>query len=138
MQKEFEEVRAELQSELEASKQVNILLLTEIQRVKSQEWMSEQAILQSTTVRKLREEAEDLLKQIDDKNDQIAQFKVIKESFDKLKSDLAAQETLEKERLKTTVDERDRTLSEYKGLVETVDALKAKAEKIVADYEVHL
>ena len=97
MQKEFEEVKSEMQGEIDASKQVNIILFTEIQKFKTQKLLTESNILQSNSFRQLRKESEELLKIIDNQQLEINQLKIVKDSFDKVKNDLSCLESKEKE-----------------------------------------
>ena len=88
LQREFEEVKSDLQSEVDASKKVNFLLLQQIQHFKTQKLLTEQNILQSNTFKQLRKEAEELLKIVEQQQQEIGQLRVVKDSVEKVRSDL--------------------------------------------------
>lgn len=61
---------------------------------------------------------------------------MVKESFDKLKTDYGALESQDKERVKCSADDKEKMQVQYKQLVDQVDFMRGKIDKVVADYDI--
>ena len=82
--------------DLEASKRLSAILIEEIEKYKTQKFLSEQNIQNSQVVTVLRNEVVKMLEKVESQNLQINQLKMVENSYLKLKNEKENNERAQK------------------------------------------